>query len=202
MKSTNRFLVYLLKQGYPYRALDSLEVAILLPLPPKEPMTFQRERNGAQRGKGNCPRLHSRLRQELLRSCPLADLGSHSREDPESHPWGKVTPGIRSGDQKANCHPSVCPLGQTDRGRSPRPDHKRTQPGGEKEGKAGRKGHPGASAPHDPRCGPGRPRKSGQRKEVQREGDLQGEKHAGHLPRPRLGLREHPAPVQPLLCTL
>lgn len=157
MKSTNRFLVYLLRQGYPCRALDSLEVAILLPLPPKEPMTFQRERNGPREEKETVQgyTAGSDTDSELLRSCPLANLGSHSREEPESHPWGKVTPGKRSEDQMANCNPSVCPLGQTDRGRSPRPGHKRTQPREVRGGKAGRKGHPEAPAPHDPRCSPG-----------------------------------------------
>lgn len=98
MKSTNHFLVFcLLRHGHPCLASDSLEVPILLPQPPSEPMTFQRERNEAQRGEENCPRSHSRLRGKntrLLGSCPLADFGSHSglRESTlgESHPWSKV----------------------------------------------------------------------------------------------------------------
>lgn len=106
----------------------------------------------------------------------------------------RVTPGVRSPLEESPGirHPAVCPLGQTDwvtRGRS-----REVRGEGRRGGRVAR----GASAPHEPRRDPGRPRKSGQRNEVQREGDLQGERTRATSQGPASGFGS----TQSLLCTL
>lgn len=103
----------------------------------------------------------------------------------------RVTPGVRSPLEESPGirHPAVCPLGQTDwvtRGRS-----QEVRGEGRRGGRVA--GGGGFRSPRTPsRSGSPqevRPKKRG----AERRGSAR-RAHAGHLPRPRLGLREHPAP--------
>lgn len=85
---------------------------------------------------------------------------------------------------------------QADPSRSPRSCHKRSHPGGEWGGnpEAGEGSHGDSSSPRSPPRF-GSPQEVKAKRKVQGEVDGQGEKHAGNLPRPRLGRWERPVPV-------